>query len=201
MMTKLNKADIGFNKYCGPAVLSILTGKNTDECAKVIREIDPSWNGSALLLTSLIKAADKLGYKSTPIQPSGFSLFRTLVMLAKKNGVYIITLPSHFVTIEVAEDDIYFCDNHTKEPMKACNSARLQQNVVSVYRVEPKPVPKIISSDIQARLSGHTIWIVKVNTYDDYKSENIAMGSIYIKEARDIDYIIRELEMLQGAKV
>lgn len=38
-MTSLNPVTQGFNKYCGPAVLSIVTGKSTDECADAISRV------------------------------------------------------------------------------------------------------------------------------------------------------------------
>lgn len=36
----MNEVKFGMNKYCGPAVLFILTGKDTDECASVISAVN-----------------------------------------------------------------------------------------------------------------------------------------------------------------
>jgi len=150
-MTNLNSVNIGQNKYCGPAVLSILTGKGTDECARVISRINGQYNVVGVLLNDLLRAADQLGFDQKRIEPAG-SLYGTLVRLAVNgDGMYIITVPNHFVAIEVNNKKVYFCDNHTKEPMPASASARLLQKVLGVNQVikrpetvipppEPKPV-------------------------------------------------------------
>lgn len=137
-MTKLNAVNIGMNKFCGPAVLSILTGKSTDECARVISSINGQYRVEGVLLTDLLRAADKLGFDQVP-KPSGNSLYSTLVMHSGNDGMYIFTLPNHYVCIEVKNKAIYFCDNHTKEPMPAASSARLLQKVLSVHQVIKRP--------------------------------------------------------------
>jgi len=148
-VTNLNAANIGMNKFCGPAVLSILTGKSTDECARVISSINGQYRVEGVLLTDLLRAADKLGFDQIPRAAAG-SLYGTLVMHSNNDGMYIFTLPNHYVCIEVNNKKIYFCDNHTKEPMPAASSARLLQKVLSVHQltkrpetvIPPKPEPK-----------------------------------------------------------
>lgn len=138
-MTNLNAVNVGMNKYCGPAVLSILTGKSTDECARVIGRINGQYNVVGVLLTDLLKAADKMGFDNTFVDTAS-SFYGTLVRLAVRgDGTYIVTVPNHFVVIEVKDRKVYFCDNHTKEPMPAASSARLLQKVVSVYQVIKRP--------------------------------------------------------------
>ena len=133
-MTNLKAVTQGMNRFCGPAVLSILTGKSTDECANVIRRINGQYNIKGVLLTDLLMACDKLGFDQKRIEVEG-SLYKVLTAICKQNGMYIFMVPNHFVCIEVREGEIYFCDNHTKEPMKAASSARLMQNVTAVYQV------------------------------------------------------------------
>jgi len=149
-MTNLKSVNVGMNKFCGPAVLSILTGKSTDECASVISRINGQYSVSGVQLNDLLKAADKLGFDSIPAT-KGNTLYGTLVRLANEDGMYIITVPNHFVTIEVANKRAYFCDNHTKEPIPAASSARLSQQVLAANKVikrfeepeqpKPKPIP------------------------------------------------------------
>lgn len=155
------------NKYCGPAVLSILTGRNTDECAKVIRSINGAYEVAGVQLDHLLKAAAKMGYDSEMIPPQG-SLYRQLVGLAKRDGFYIVTVPNHFVVVEVNGGEIFFCDNHTKEPIRAAASARLMQSCLACYRVErrkdyvePEPL-KLLSSTIKVDMK---------NYYDTYHIE------------------------------
>ena len=137
-MTNLKTANIGMNKYCGPAVLSILTGKSTDECAQVISKINGQYNVAGVQLSDLLKAADKLGFASQKSIEIG-SLYRTFTNLVKHDGMYIVAIINHFVCIEVQDKKIYFCDNHTKEPIPAASSARLSQPVLAIYRVWKKP--------------------------------------------------------------
>lgn len=148
-MTNLNAVNIGMNKYCGPAVLSILTGKSTDDCARVISSINGKYTIEGVKTQDLLEAANRMGFDTL----SGFaggSLYATLVRYSNNDGMYIFTLPNHYVCIEVKEKKIYFCDNHTKEPMPAASSARLLQKVLAVHKVmareplppAPKPIPK-----------------------------------------------------------
>jgi len=165
----MNAVNVGMNKYCGPAVLSILTGKSTDECARVISSINGQYNVVGVELHHLLQAADRLGFDNTFVDPAS-SFYGTLVRLAVRgDGMYIITVPNHFVAIEVSNKKVYFCDNHTKEPMPASASARLLQKVLRVNQVfkrpetiippappkpEPKPEPEVIgkASDLEERL-------------------------------------------------
>ena len=140
-MTNLKPVTEGFNKFCGPAVLSILTGKSTDECANVISRINGHYRVTGVLLTDLLMAANRLGFDNKLVYADSGSLYRTLTQLVATDGMYIVTLPTHFVCIEVKEKKVYFCDNHTKEPIPAASSARLMTQVVSVHKVTERPKP------------------------------------------------------------
>lgn len=137
-MTNLKTVNIGMNKYCGPAVLSILTGKSTDECAKVISKINGKYNVTGVLIDDLISAAIRLGFNSHQVPAVG-SLYRTLTTLIGNDGMYIVTIANHFICIEIKDKKIYFCDNHTKEPIPAASSARLGQTVLDVHKVWKNP--------------------------------------------------------------
>jgi hypothetical protein len=139
-MPNLKAVEFGFNKFCGPSVLSILTGRSTDECARVISKINGHYNVTGVLLSDLLKAANKLGYQTADMGYSGSSLFMVLHRIAPYgNAQYIVTLQNHFVCIEVADGKMYFCDNHTKEPIPAASSARLSTQVVNIHRVVRDP--------------------------------------------------------------
>lgn len=158
-MTNLNAVKIGMNKFCGPAVLSILTGKSTDECASVISRINGHYKVEGVQLPDLLKAADKLGFTNTKIEPAA-TLFGTLTRLASDEGMYIVTVTGHFVAIEVKEGKIYFCDNHTKEPMPAASSARMMQRCLAVNKVFRKPEPKLLQewTKIEVHISKQFIY-------------------------------------------
>jgi hypothetical protein len=205
-MTKLKSVNIGHNKFCGPAVLSILTGRNTDECAKVIRSINGHYEVAGVQLGDLLKAADKLGFDNQQIPPQG-SLYRTLVGLASREGFYIITVPLHFVVIEVNNKEIFFCDNHTKEPIRAASSARLMQQCVACYRVErrkdyvePEPL-KLISEevlvDIDCYYDKYHIVVRKLKSYNySENNTNTIVGtipSLSIEELHEVSKFLAKL--------
>ncbi|SRR5258706_8943452 len=137
-MTNLKTANIGMNKFCGPAVLSILTGRNTDDCAAVISKVNGQYNVTGVYMGDLLKAAERLGFKSWSEFRTG-SLFRTLSTMAHHEGIYVVAIENHFVCIEVKDKKIYFCDNHTKEPIPAASSARLGQEVQQIAKVWKDP--------------------------------------------------------------
>ena len=152
-MPNLKAVEFGFNKFCGPSVLSILTGRNTDECALAISRINGQYSVTGVLLSDLIKAANKLGFDTIGMGLNDISLYRALITLAGKgNAQYIVAVTGHFVCVEVTDGRIFFCDNHTREPIPAASSARLGMRVEAVTKVvknpnwiEPvKPKPKPI---------------------------------------------------------
>lgn len=140
MPPKLKAVEFGYNKYCGPAVLSILTGKSTDECARVISRINGQYNIVGVTLTDLMKAAQQLGFITENMHVDGMSLFRALLTLAPRgDGTFIVNVPNHWVCIEVTDGKLYFCDNHTKEPIPAASSARLSMPAIAVWKVTKDP--------------------------------------------------------------
>lgn len=161
-MTSMKAVNLGMNKYCGPAVLSILTGKSTDECANVISRITGNYKVQGVWLEDLLKAANKLGFTSEKIEPAN-TLFATMHRLAAKgDGMYIVTITGHFVVIEVNEGKLYFCDNHTKEPIPAASSARMMQRCLAAHKVIRKPPPQVIR-----RVKEYKLSILNSVIYDD----------------------------------
>lgn len=211
-MTNLKSASIGLNKYCGPAVLAILTGKSTDECAATIAKISKQYIVSGVQLDNLLQAADRLGFSNTKIDVHG-SLYRQLVVLATSkdsDGLYIITVPNHFVVVEVKDKQIYFCDNHTKEPISASASARLMQNVVACNKVtkradykEPE-LPKLLDSKLEVisdDMSGMLYITIKRNSIYNYNELNSSVELAMLRITRDeLAEILIRLNGLAGEK-
>ena len=165
-MPNINEVTIGMNRYCGPAVLSILTGKNTDQAAAAIYHVCPSYRGEGVNIQDLLKALDKLGFDQERIE-HGTTLYDSLVRIISREGMYVVgllnddpkRLDGHVVCIEVQERKIYFCDNHTKVIMPASQSARLLQRVKYIYRVSKRPDPVLLNKtrrvEIQVRVFEH----------------------------------------------
>lgn len=189
------------NKFCGPAVLSILTGKSTDECARVISRINGQYNVAGVRLSDLLKAADKLGYDQYPAIPAN-SLYGTIVRLtlANDDGMFIITVPNHFVVIEIKDKKAFFCDNHTKEPIPAASSARLGQPVLNANkvfkRIEPPPPPEpvLLRREYRAVISNNRISIDLTRIYlngEDNRTEQI--GFIQAQDDSELNEILKAI--------
>ena len=198
----MKSVTIGMNKYCGPAVLSILTGRSTDDCAYTIAKINGRYDVKGVTTSDLLKAADKLGFASEEA-PIGSSLFGTFVRLANTDGMYVISIlnPNHFVTIEVADKKIYLCDNHTKEPIPAESSARMAQKVEQANRVWKKPIPPPPPTPILLRTSvvlvknERLLEIERLFEYvnrDDNRTEYL--GEIRAKDAGELLEVIRKIK-------
>src|SRR5204863_9751019 len=89
------KKVIGTNVFCGPAVLSAITGIPTNEIAELINEVRhvPYYREvKGAFIEELIATLNKIGgYRATPINfLSNSSLFFTLTTI-KQDGFYIVT--------------------------------------------------------------------------------------------------------------
>jgi hypothetical protein len=137
-MTNLKKVNTGHNIYCGPAVLSALTGLDTDRCAYEFTKITGKQNIKTVTIPDLLKAVNNLGFMHKQY-PEQRSLYATIISLVNDDGLYVVGVPEHVVVIEVSKKEVWFCDNHTKEPIAAAGSARLGQAVTHVFKVWRKP--------------------------------------------------------------
>ena len=123
------KVNQGNNQYCGPAVLSILTGMTTDEAALEIKKLNPSYyrgDVRGVMPQDLINTIKRQGLEVQQESISfNCSLFRVCYHAYTNPGVYLVGLPRHVAAIEVTKDkQIYFCDNHTKQSINIESAAR-----------------------------------------------------------------------------
>lgn len=207
-MTNLKPVKEGFNKFCGPAVLSILTGQSTDKCAAEISKISRQYTVTGVQLDHLLQAAENLGFKHTTYIPQG-SLYRTLTGLVNDDGFYIVTVANHFVVIEVKGKQIYFCDNHTKEPIKAASSARLMQHVIAVHKVwrdsnyvEPRePVQtgeyiEVRIDEVRFHGGGVSVDIERVKEFDITTAKRSLVGSFILKNMGELHEVLNQLKQI-----
>jgi hypothetical protein len=185
------------NKYCGPAVLSILTGRNSDECAAVISRISGQYTVIGVAPDVLLKALNKLGFDSRHVATvEGASLYRTLIQLVLVDGMYILWIGNHYVVVEIVNKRIFFCDNHTKEPIPAESSARLSMKVINCWHVTKRvelpipPEPKLINTDFDIVLTDSGMFVDKVLYYDNDTSKKEMIGSIKTKDYNELCYIL-----------
>jgi hypothetical protein len=193
-MTNLKEINFGFNTYCGPSVMSALTGKSTDECAAVISAVSGRQEIRAVSTAHLIEAFRRLRFDMKEIDKSGYSLFSNLSYLSRSDGMYIVMVPKHVVAIEVKENQIWLVDNHSKQPVDASASARLTQKCEAVYKITEQPQPKFIQTDIRISRAYNCITIVAWDIYDSGENVSRTLGRFVFKD--DIEYrrIITELQ-------
>lgn len=195
----MNEANMGFNKFCGPAALSILTGKNTDECADQISRVNGHYKIKGVMVADLIAAGNRLGLDFNKlIVYEGRTLFFTASQLSRKDGRYLVLIPKHFIVLEVKSGNIQLCDNHTKTPIDLQNSARLSQRVEAVYSVHERPAPPIInivSRELSAEYVGGSIMVKRIVKYSDGTFKIYPNGTITLekKEIQDFSFKLMQL--------
>jgi len=204
MTTNLKDINFGINQFCGPAVLSALTGKSTDECAAVISSINGRQEIRAVEVKDLIKALEKLRFDVKNVQCSYSTLFGALSSLSSFNGMYVILIPRHVIAVEVNDGKIFLIDNQSKSAIDASHSARLMQKVDAIYRVVKKAEPKFVRSEIKVEkvYVNNRLEIIKYNYYEDEKDNTkILLGSAsytYKNELIEISNAINQFhEQLQ----
>ena len=200
-MTSLKEVNFGINKYCGPAVLSALTGRSTDECANVISRISGKTVIKAVEIGHLIKAFNKLRFDCIKFHFYGYSLFGVLNSLAQQEGCYLVLIPHHVIAVEVKENKIYLIDNHTKSPIDASSSARLSQRVTDVYKITAKEQPVFVKSEIKLTNYCNSVTIKCNNIYkNEEDNTTINLGYINYSNIEQLEQIINELTKIGETK-
>lgn len=162
----------GQNQYCGPAALSILTGQSTDECASVLSSICNRYPIVAVSAPELLKSLERMRFevqhKENACGCSMFSAFHTIV---NEDGMYVVIVPKHVVVVEVANKQVYLCDNHTKEPINGAASARLSQRVVECLKVTKKADPVLLREVPRVNITQYNSFVnIEVNIVSEYEN-------------------------------
>lgn len=197
-MTNLKDINFGLNQYCGPSVLSALTGESTDRCAAVISAVSGRKEIKGVQTAHLMEAFRRLRFDTIKIDSIGRTLYGTLLKLSDNDGFYIVIVPHHFVAIEIINNQIYLVDNHSKSPLLANSSARLSQKVEAVYRITPKAIPKFIRSEIKIERiiqgANFKIDIISHNYYENKNDDTeYHLGHIYFKDDLELEWVIKAI--------
>jgi hypothetical protein len=135
----MNSVNTTTNTFCGPAALSIILNKPTDECEALLQSIRRNKRqvkGAYLSeLAAVLTHMGKVVKYQTLTPLVGRSLFFSMTVM-EEDGLYVFLIPGHFVVIEKNKEQRYLCDNHTKKPLNAASSARLNQRVLDCFKVE-----------------------------------------------------------------
>lgn len=196
-MTNLNEIKLGINQHCGPAVISALTGRDTDECAEAIKAATGKTTVTGTSIGDLIKTLEKLRFTTEKIKVNNDSLYSAILHLSdSENAAYIIGVPKHWIAIEVKDKKVYLVDNTSKAPFNAGASARLTQQVDTILKVVPKDPPKFIRSEIQIKSAGlDYIKIYRVGIFKDEKDNiKVGLGSFSFKDMTELIDIMEAIE-------
>ena len=203
----MNEANMGFNKFCGPAVLSIMTGHDTDECAYRISCVNGQHTVTGVHLQDLMQAGKAMGvqFEMWPYM-EGRSLFFAASVMCKFKTKFLVIVANHYIMLESdGEGQIFLCDNHTITPIDLKNSARLSQKIVKVVKVDtsnvkppaPKPPkPTFISHKYDVRYAHGLVNVTRQNHMSDNSIEYVPAGSfqvLSIEDLQEIAFAIMEL--------
>jgi len=186
MTSNLNEI-FGLNQYCGPSVLSALTGRSTDSCAAAIAAVSGARVVKAVQITHLVEAAKRLGFLTDPIPVPARSLFGVISAIISRDGFYIVMVPNHVVAVEIKEKTAFFIDNNTKRAINAAASARLTQEVIKVWQIKPKPEPT--AEEIERN---RVTWL---------QTQINILNSTIGRAVKERERYVKELESLQGGKI
>lgn len=185
----------GQNIYCGPAVLSILTGKDTDTCARTFESVTGRRDITEVYVPEILKALDKLKFSYVKVA-SDCSMYSLFIQIAKTDGMYIVVLPKHVVAVEVSHGKIYFCDNHTKEPISGAAPARLGQWCSDCYRTEAKPDPVFVVEKLRVEFNVYayseqsTVYIYRDSYFVEPNDDDSKMiGNIAARDNKELKQI------------
>lgn len=181
----MDRVEFGLNQYCGPAVLSIFTGLDTDTCAEAISKVNGKHAITGVVPSDLIAAGEILGIeiRENPAFKGRSLFWAASAMTHFRETKWIIVVPRHYIAIEVDKlGQIQICDNHTKEPMALENSARLSQKVEAVYSVKKvreyiKPY-EVSRQLIIEKSYNNIIMITQERKFSDDKVKSDSLGTI-----------------------
>jgi len=193
-VTSLKEINFGINSYCGPAVLSALTGESTDRCAAVISAVSGKKEIKAVNRVHLAEALRRLRFDVKETDFKGSTLFGVLFRMKQSEGLYVVHVPHHVVAVEIKGTEIYICDNYCKTPLDIKQSARLMQKVELVLKVTPIDPPKFVRSELMVYKAWNKITINKKNIYERMEDNTeFYMGSFQYENESELKFIIEKL--------
>ena len=202
-MIAMDEVNFGMNQFCGPAVLSIYTGCNTDDCAEEIGKVTKQFKIKGVLPSDLMAAGKAMGLDFQEIEGlAGRSIFWAGSVLTRMlPAMYLVTIPKHYIALEVRDQSIYICDNHTKQEIELQNSARLSQKIERIWRVTKVSnysKPYAVKYQLHAEMIGGSTYIKKVITMSDGGIKINSLGSINATSPTELQEIAYEIMKLTG---
>lgn len=140
----MNEIEFGANKFCGPSAIAALVGCNTDTAEHYIQtanNIPYSKRIKGTTNQEMLRALDLLGFNCIEFEyVEDSTLFGSIPYIGVNDGMYLVNIPGHYITLETKDSKVIILDNHTKEPLNIAASARLGQRIVKCWKIEKRQV-------------------------------------------------------------
>ena len=125
---------IGPNRYCGPGALAILTGLDTGDTARVLREVTGKRAICGVWWPAMLAASARLGLRLTPRFVAGDRRPQTLEQFAAgctRGAVYLVLVTGHYTVLADGEA----CDNCTIYPTALARYRKRRARVRRAWEV------------------------------------------------------------------
>jgi len=94
---------VASNQFCGPAALSLITGKSVDDCVSVLKDVRQSSRAvKGVYNGEMREALSHLGYRMYVLPVRGRPTFARLLRSLKERGpehIFLINTTSHYVVL------------------------------------------------------------------------------------------------------
>jgi hypothetical protein len=129
----------GGSRWCGPAALTALTGRPTDEMAAEIRKVTGRKMITYVYASELQETLESLGYTTRLEYITGEkpTLARWLREREDRNAFTIVLVTRHFVTVK----GVKLVDNRVKKPVFIRKAPGRRKRVLGVITVTGRTAP------------------------------------------------------------
>jgi hypothetical protein len=126
----------GRNSYCGPAVISTLTGMTTDSAAEIVRRRTGQRVVKGMYTRELRDALYSLGITSDVRPVTGKPTLNQWMTHHRENSksTYLVVVTGHFIVVQQS----HMIDNHTGTPEWVERSHCFRKRVREVYRLNDR---------------------------------------------------------------
>ncbi len=121
---------IGSNRWCGPGALAILTGKTTDETARLLRDVSGKRAIMRIADRHMLVAMSKLGLR-WDIQGPQRGTLRNFT--GSGPAIYLIVITGHYVVVDTSTMEV--CDNRTVYPVPLAKYSQANKHVKEAWRM------------------------------------------------------------------
>jgi hypothetical protein len=115
--------------------------------------------------------------------------------------LYLVTIPKHYISLEVRDGSMYLCDNHTKQELEIQNSARLSQKVERIWkvtRIKEYHRPHVVHTQFHAEICFGRTEVKRVIKMSDGGIKVHPYGTINTDNQEELQEIAFEIMKVTG---